>query len=230
MLLRNSISNTKKFFQRTLQNFKSFFSTDPYQRIPKTSPYNNHYPNHSTTPLGTDMNIVQTSFNNNKDLDKFYNDFSDRWDTDNSIKGKAMKRRNKKLMRPPSPEAKQEKDSINGSFMKLSKANADHQIQRREDYSYKNGKVKGFNRFQESKRDEERSFLVAQKLKELEMMDMSNVDHVLDIEEVLHYYSRLTCPAYLEIVDKFFMDMYAEFFGPPSTPRSVNSRPLRLHS
>jgi hypothetical protein len=70
---------------------------------------------------------------------------------------------------------------------------------------------------------------VAQKLKELEMMDVSNVEHVLDVEEVLHYYSRLTCPAYLDIVDKFFMDMYAEFIAPPANPRSVNSRP-RLRS
>ncbi|KAJ6401756.1 hypothetical protein OIU84_013927 [Salix udensis] len=76
---------------------------------------------------------------------------------------------------------------------------------------------------------EGRSFLVAQKLKELEKMDVSNVEHVLDIEEVLHYYSRLTCPAYRDIVDKFFMDMYAEFIAPPANPRSVNSRP-RLRS
>ena len=46
--------------------------------------------------------------------------------------------------------------------------------------------------------------MVEQKLRELEMLDMNNVEYVLDIEEVLHYYSRLTCPAYLEIVDKFF--------------------------
>ena len=58
------------------------------------------------------------------------------------------------------------------------------------------------------------------------MMDIINVDHVLDIE-VLYYYSRLTCPAYLDIVDKFFMDMYAEFFGTTSTPRRVKSRPVR---
>ena len=40
------------------------------------------------------------------------------------------------------------------------------------------------------------------------MMDIINVDHVLDIE-VLYYYFRLACPAYLDTVDKFFMDMYA---------------------
>ncbi|KAJ1393511.1 hypothetical protein SESBI_34874 [Sesbania bispinosa] len=71
--------------------------------------------------------------------------------------------------------------------------------------------------------------MVEKKLRELEMLDMSNVDYVLDIEEVLHYYSRLTCPAYLEIVDKFFMEMYSEFFDGPGKPAisrtpSVNSK------
>ena len=75
---------------------------------------------------------------------------------------------------------------------------------------------------------EHRYCMVEQKLREVEMLDMNNVEYVLDIEEVLHYYSRLTCPAYLEIVDKFFLEMYSELFGSSSmwhaSPRSVNSR------
>lgn len=59
----------------------------------------------------------------------------------------------------------------------------------------------------------ERSYVVAQKLKELKMIDNSNEEHMLDVEEILHYYSRLTCPAYLDIVDKFFMEMYSELFS-----------------
>ncbi|KAL4302524.1 hypothetical protein GQ457_10G000470 [Hibiscus cannabinus] len=70
-----------------------------------------------------------------------------------------------------------------------------------------------------------RSLQVAQKLKEIEMMDVSDVDHVLDIEEVLHYYSRLTCLTYVEIVDKFFIYICNEFLGPPGSPTSVGSRP-----
>ena len=58
-----------------------------------------------------------------------------------------------------------------------------------------------------------RSCLVQQKLKELEMVDRSNIEHVLDIEEVLYYYSRLTCSAYIDIVDKFLMEIYAEISG-----------------
>ncbi|KAL3528761.1 hypothetical protein ACH5RR_008083 [Cinchona calisaya] len=68
---------------------------------------------------------------------------------------------------------------------------------------------------------------LAQKMKDLEMFEVDDVDHQLDIEEVLHYYSRLKCPAYIDIVDKFFMDMYSEFVLPqPSV--SVNSSMRRL--
>ncbi|KVH93898.1 hypothetical protein Ccrd_004044 [Cynara cardunculus var. scolymus] len=55
--------------------------------------------------------------------------------------------------------------------------------------------------------------LVTRKLKELEMMDRNNVDLVLDIEEALHYYSRLTCPAYRDIVEKFFVELYSKSFN-----------------
>ncbi|KAL2493097.1 Uncharacterized protein Adt_28725 [Abeliophyllum distichum] len=70
---------------------------------------------------------------------------------------------------------------------------------------------------------------LARKMRELEMMDVNDTDHVLDIEEVLHYYSRLTCPAYQDIVDKFFMDMYAEYYLPPPSA-SVHSSIRKLGS
>ncbi|KAG8379952.1 hypothetical protein BUALT_Bualt07G0143100 [Buddleja alternifolia] len=70
---------------------------------------------------------------------------------------------------------------------------------------------------------------LAQKMKELEMMDVNDVDHVLDVEEVLHYYSRLTCPAYQEIVDKFFMDMHSGF-NTPQPCTSVNSSMRKVGS
>lgn len=54
---------------------------------------------------------------------------------------------------------------------------------------------------------------VAERLKELEKADNTNADHLLDIEEVFHYYSRLTSPVFLEIVDEFFLEMQAEFMG-----------------
>ncbi|XWS17257.1 hypothetical protein CRYUN_Cryun33cG0052200 [Craigia yunnanensis] len=214
MLLRNSISNTKKFFQKTLQSFKSFFSgtDEPYQKLPKTSPY---IPFSFSTTAGVDMN-PQTS--NYQDLEKFYSDFTDRWDLNN---GKAKKRNKKKIM--STDPTREQKEGNKGSFTQFTTKRREDNDQSKTSSGKVEKKQEGYS-YSKSKR-EARSLSVAQKLKELEMMDMSNVDHVLDIEEVLHYYSRLTCPAYLDIVDKFFVDMYTEISGPPASPRSVNSRP-----
>ncbi|XP_076911264.1 uncharacterized protein LOC143569176 [Bidens hawaiensis] len=59
---------------------------------------------------------------------------------------------------------------------------------------------------------EEKKCLVTKRLKELEILDRNNVDHVLDIQKVIHFYSRITCPTYCEIVEKFFTEMYSEVF------------------
>ncbi|XP_051119510.1 uncharacterized protein LOC127243501 [Andrographis paniculata] len=68
---------------------------------------------------------------------------------------------------------------------------------------------------------------LAQKMKEFEMMDVNDGEHVLDVEEVLHYYSLLTSPVYLDIVDQFFTDMYLEFNLPHPT-KSANSSMRKL--
>ena len=76
-------------------------------------------------------------------------------------------------------------------------------------------------------KDEEESSskcLVTRKLKELKMMDRNNVDFVLDIEEVLHYYSRLTCPVYREIMEKFFVEMYSGTFNFSGFDNSVSRK------
>ena len=234
MLLGNSLCTTKKFFQKTVQRFKSFFSGDPYQKIPKPPARNN--PHNSSFAVGIGMKAET-----NKDSANLYRDVTGRWDDTDNEKSKRDKK--KTATAPSSSSAKQERDhDLNSGFMNFSKATAvkNYQFLRRreQDYTYddpNNEMIKSSYARKRSPLDdnsgsknitgEGRSFLVAQKLKELEMMDVSNVEHVLDIEEVLHYYSRLTCPAYLDIVDKFFMDMYAEFIAPPANPRSVNSRP-----
>lgn len=177
MMLRNSISNTKNFFRKTLQSFKSFFNgggneTKPYQKLPKASPYYQD------------------------DLENFYTEFTRRWDAAADKGSKAKKKT-------------------------MSLSSTQITTQRREDIGESNmgqkQELRGYTFSKESS--------VAQKLKEIEMMDVSNVDHVLDVEEVLHHYSRLTCPAYVDIVDKFFMDLCGEFFGPIGSPGSVGSRP-----
>ncbi|KAK8654650.1 hypothetical protein V6N13_107257 [Hibiscus sabdariffa] len=183
MLIRNPISNTKNFFRRTLRSFRSFFNigceVEPYQKLPKASPpyYNPH---------------------NYQDLDKFYAEFTQTWDSNN---GKA-KRRNKTIM-----------------------SSTRCATQRREGIDESNTRGRGNVEKKQEGYSCSRILQVAQKLKEIEMMDVSDVDHVLDIEEVLHYYSRLTCPTYVDIVDKFFMDICSEFLGPPGSPTSVGLRP-----
>ncbi|MCD7457170.1 hypothetical protein HAX54_034376 [Datura stramonium] len=64
--------------------------------------------------------------------------------------------------------------------------------------------------------------ILAQKMKELEMMDEEDLDQMLDIKEVLYYYSHLKCPVYLDIVDRYFMDMYNEL-SLPQTFINANS-------
>ncbi|KAK9066244.1 hypothetical protein SSX86_013565 [Deinandra increscens subsp. villosa] len=77
----------------------------------------------------------------------------------------------------------------------------------------------------------DQSNILEQKMKELEMMDVKDDEHVSDIEEVLHYYSLLTSPIYQDLVDKFFTDMYSDF-NPPQPPvrsgSSLNSSIRRL--
>lgn len=51
---------------------------------------------------------------------------------------------------------------------------------------------------------------MAKKIKELDMIiETGDIEQALDVEEALHYYSRLRSPEYLNIVDKFFDDLYS---------------------
>ncbi|XP_022987886.1 uncharacterized protein LOC111485292 [Cucurbita maxima] len=156
MMLRASISSTKKFFNKTLCNFKSFFS-NTYQRLPK---------------MDKDSSFMKNSNGNAVHFSK-------------TIRETQMKK------------VEKNEDSI--------KIGATHQRKTQE-----NLKVY----------DERRMCLVAKKMKELEKLDARDVDHALDIEEILHYYSRLSCPTYLQIVDKFFMDIFAEFCANPSSQQT----------
>ncbi|KAL1203560.1 hypothetical protein V5N11_033420 [Cardamine amara subsp. amara] len=65
--------------------------------------------------------------------------------------------------------------------------------------------------FEESKR---RGDLLAQKMKDLNMVDLRDVEHALDVREALRCYSSIRSPVYLDIVDNFFTDMYYEFSDP----------------
>lgn len=206
MILRS----TKKFFHKTFQSVRSFLSGGAgYQKLPKEN----------TTPLfdpyshGNYVNAA-CSQASHSELDKFHAEFPD-----------DKNRRGRKKTVSSLDVKKQEKEfpttnnTVTNRYMEG----------RREDHGSKTG---GTGARPERRGDpveesngvrDRRSFLVAKKMKELEVIDVGNMDHVTDIEEVLHYYSLLTCPAYLDIIDKFFMQMYAEFLGINATLKSSHS-------
>lgn len=181
MLIRNSISNTTKFFQKTFINLKSFFSKNHYKKLPKSPPNYNPYMNNNST-------TQQVRY---KNLDNFYADFTKQLDSISKIEDK--KKIVSSTLPNPIGQIGQQVIQSSRSFKKPVKS-------RKEENNFN------------SKRGS-----VIEKLKELEMMDLSNLDHVLDVEQVVYYYSRLTCPFYLEIVDNFFMELYPEFFDSTTT-------------
>ncbi|KAH0921563.1 hypothetical protein HID58_021581 [Brassica napus] len=72
--------------------------------------------------------------------------------------------------------------------------------------------------FEEARR---RGDMLAQKMKDLNMVDLRDVEHALDVREALRCYSNIRSPVYLDIVDNFFTDMYYEF-SDPRTSSSIN--------
>ncbi|KAJ4958856.1 hypothetical protein NE237_025967 [Protea cynaroides] len=224
MVLRNSIAKTKRFFHRTIGSLKSLLSGG-YERLPKTSPFNSC----SRTAAGgggVDINSHQ-SF---QELDNFYRDFINRWDSSDLDKAKKRNKKKQQLI--------DNEEIDGGSFLEFGnqlQAKIRHEDERRTETeketrrSHGGGGDIGSNSHSDSNRRESRGqSVVVQKLKELEMMDSSDMEHVLDIEEVLHYYSRLTCPTYLDMVNKCFIDMYSGFFIPQ--PSSVSSTPAGTES
>lgn len=228
MMLRSSIASTKKFFHRTFENFKSFFSPG-YQRLPKTPPHD-----HFTFSM-TAASIMDAHNNNNptyEDLEKFYANFTEQWDSQKHKPRGGSKK--KPVMSAP---AKQETQVYDGNFVCSSPLQKMNPVEKREEIDDHQNNKRIITHHEGKRQDstpvssvqvmsEERNCIVEKKLRELEMLDKGNVDHVMDIEEVLHYYSKLTCPAYLEILEKFFTEMYSEFFcqASPATPRAVKSR------
>ncbi|KAF3660769.1 hypothetical protein FXO38_03965 [Capsicum annuum] len=126
------------------------------------------------------------------ELDKFY------------VHGDRHKKKKKKTI-TMSPPAKENEVRRKGNYHQVVGLKDD--LKRKEIITYERKK-----KYQDPRR-EERSYLVAQKLQELKMLENYEDQHALDIEQVLYYYSRLTCPAYVEIVDKFFMEVYSELFN-----------------
>ncbi|XP_038880084.1 uncharacterized protein LOC120071772 [Benincasa hispida] len=190
MFLRASISNTKKFFKKTLCNFKSFFSNS-YHRLPEAAP-----PFLAVSEM---------------DKDSTFHFIPSQQEVQN---GSFMKNNNPNaalhFSKNTMDQTRKERVEKNEDGIKIE---ATHQRKTQENLECCSWK--------------RRMCLVAKKLKELEKVDARNVDHAMDIQEVLHYYSRLTSPTFLEIVDKFFVDIFAEFNSAHSS--SKPSHFTRIH-
>lgn len=202
MLLRETIRKTKLLLHKSLKNFKSFFGG--YQKLPRSLSFNPF--------LGRSGNTSRTYTS-----DQFYNEFYDMLQSDLS----RMNRSEHDIsMRRP-----KEVEEPMGDAAAAATASAKKSPQKK----VKEKKNKGnFKKDLNSKnKNEEGVHDLAQKMKELEMADSGDVEHVLDIEEALHYYSRLTSPVYLDIVDKFFTDMHSEINLPQSSVSIKHSKSKR---
>ncbi|KAI3463337.1 hypothetical protein Pfo_020000 [Paulownia fortunei] len=201
MPMEETFYRTKRFFHKTSRNIKSFLLVG-YEKLPKI-PFAN--------PIFSGSNKIGPKL---QELDNFYRSFSKRWDSSKAVN-------KKEGLLTLKEQTKGDEQCSKNSIGVSDHTGLEDLKEEKKASKYSGGK------------QEQSSFLatdnLAEKMKELEMMDVNDGDHVLDIEEVLHYYSLLTCPAYLEIVDKFFVDMYSELYLPRPTT-SVNSSMRRLGS
>ncbi|GAB4850185.1 hypothetical protein Ancab_029480 [Ancistrocladus abbreviatus] len=201
MPLKNSIQKTKCFLHKTLLALKLFLS-EGYRNLSKTL-------------------ILNPSSNSNSDQksnpsNDICPEFSIQWEPDHHQENTKNAKKETRML-PRAADA----NYLSGRSMKI----ADEATVKKRQAQKNEGKRRGAS----CKCGNAGNHALAQKMKELNMVDMGDVHHSLDVEEALHYYSRLTSPVYLDIVDEFFMDMYREFFLPQpsgsltSSSRRVNS-------
>ncbi|GER44170.1 GroES-like zinc-binding dehydrogenase family protein [Striga asiatica] len=200
VIIKETLSKTKKLFHKTFKNLKKSLIFVKYQEQPTN-------PSPNPTLQVVDSTLCRS--------------YSEKWD---SIEVKA-KIKNKEV-RINSANAQTKKNEHITTTRSISFASCRGLECSKEEKNVRKNSAK---------KTKESSFrgvdLLARKMKDLEMMNMSDMDHVLDVEEVLHYYSRLNCPTYVEIVDKFFTEMHSDFHAPPPQPsRSGSMRKLRSGS
>lgn len=195
MLLKRTIHKTKKLVQKALQNIKSYIFGG-YQKLSRAPSLN-----------------LFSSTNNLKlqQLDNFYKDFCEQWESDRNEA--TTPRKNKSTISVKG--AIREENASNESAINLEPRVLKNKEEKRGAAEHKTASFQ--------RRNGGGGHGLAQKMKEMEMMDVHDVDHVLDVEEVLHYYSRLKSPVYQDLVDKFFMDMYSDFSIPQSSGSTNNS-------
>jgi len=183
MLLRKTICKTRFLLKKTLKNFKCFIFGG-YQKLPRSLSFNPF--------LGRSSNSARTYTS-----DQFYNEFYDILQSDLN----RINRNGEISMNMSREQAMEDAASIEKKHVSFVKQSPQKNIT---ENGVKEKKDKG------NKKNDSGVNELALKMKELEMNDSGDVEQVLDIEEALHYYSRLRSPIYLDIVDKFFTDMHSE--------------------
>ncbi|KAK4269397.1 hypothetical protein QN277_022558 [Acacia crassicarpa] len=219
MVLRKTIGKAKVLFHKTLRNFKSFMCGG-HQRLPRSLSFNPFI----TCSSSSSYRRTYTR------RDQFYNEFYDHLQSDLSM----IKRVDSDVLsgsKEP-PEEEEEHASCTGNFMSFSKQSEqknkhEGKVKQKTNGSYQIGKNKNLSHDQHKKNGGAQ--VLAQKMKELEMIDAGDVEQVLDIEEALHYYSRLTSPVYLDIVDKFFLNMHSEVSASQPSVSMKPSKGSRRH-
>ncbi|CAK8574762.1 unnamed protein product [Lathyrus sativus] len=199
--VRKTIHKTKSFFHKTLKNFRSFLSGG-YQKLPRSL---------SFSPFLCNIDNAKTYTS-----DQFYNEFYDLLQSDLSTMKVIANNNNTKSM---SKEPAMEDAAKNGNFTCIAKQSPQKSTH---DVTEKSKMNKSSS--SQSQLRKKGAHVLAQKMKELDMMDSGDLEHVLDIEEALHYYSRLKSPVYLDIVDKFFNEINSESIVPQPSISFKNSK------
>ncbi|KAK8584801.1 hypothetical protein V6N13_138747 [Hibiscus sabdariffa] len=211
--MMESIQKTKNLFHKSVDNLKSFL----YQKLSK--------------PTLPDPFPCSGCSRKKDRKDRSLAEFSYNWE----VGLEESKIMNNDAIVAMSKEHMTDEDECGGSLMNFSDTSPDP-VKKIKETGGKEGKKKvrssKLSKGEEQyyyKRNGDGSYALAQKMKELEMMDVGDMEHELDVEEALHYYSRLKSPVYLSIVDRFFMDMYTEF-SLPQASASINSSKRRFGS
>ncbi|OAY52960.1 hypothetical protein MANES_04G125600v8 [Manihot esculenta] len=136
-----------------------------------------------------------TSSIKNHKTDQYYTDFCNEWECDLE---KAMNRKKNGITL--SEKLAREEDGCVKSPLKLPQSPLKKKEERIEEEKSKNSST---SRKEYSNKKDEGGYALAKK--------KSDIEHLLDVEEALHYYSRLKRPVYLDIV---FTDIYKEFSVP----------------
>ncbi|KAG4199125.1 hypothetical protein ERO13_A05G131000v2 [Gossypium hirsutum] len=212
MLVMESTQKTKNIFHKSVDNLKSFFFVG-YQKLSK--------------PTLPDPFSCTGCSRRKGQKDRSLADFCKGWEV--GVEESRMGKKDAIIsMSLKEQMREEEEEECNGSLMNFSDTSA---VKNRKENGGKEEKKKvrssKLSKAEEQyyyNRNGEGSYALAQKMKELEMMDVGDMEHVLDVEEALHYYSRLKSPVYLSIVDKFFMDMYSEFSLPQASASISRSK------